>query len=71
MADDKCKSGNKFYKRDDNGNQVDKNLREKVISVNNTGKFCGRYNFMVTGVDKGDPQNPARHQFDPAVVFYG
>ena len=70
-ADDKSRSGNEFYKRDDNGNQVDKNLREKVISVNNIGKFCGWYNFMVTGVDKGDSQNPACRQFDPAVVFYG
>jgi hypothetical protein len=70
-ADDKAKSGKEFEKWQHDGNQVDKNPREKIISVNNFGKIFRSYNFMVTGIDKGESQNPARGQFDPAVVFYG
>ena len=64
-------SANEFQKRDDNGNQVDENIRKKVISVNNSGEIRGGYNFMETGIDKGEAQNPARCQFDPAIAFYG
>ena len=70
-ADHKSQSGDEFQKGNNNGNQIDENRREKVISVNNFGEIGRRYDFMETGIDKGQAENPARRQFDPAVADYG
>ena len=69
-ADDKRKTGNKFRKRDDDCNQVNEHFRKKAISVYDFGKIRRGNNFVETGIDKGETQNPARRQFDPAIVFY-
>ena len=69
-SDDKGEPDNEFEKRDDNGNKVDGNFRKKVVSINKFGEIRGGYDFMETGIDKGETQNPARRQFDPAIVFY-
>ena len=66
----KGKSGNEFQKWDDDSNQVDEHFRKKVISVYDFSKIRGRNNFMETGIDKSDAQNPSHRQFDPAVAFY-
>ena len=70
-ADNKGQSGDEFQIRDNDGNQIDENRRKKVISVYNFGEIGRRCDFMETGIDKGQAENPARRQFDPAVVDYG
>ena len=63
-ADHKGHSGDEFQIRDNDGNQIDENRRKKVISVNNFGEIGRRYDFMETGIDKGQAENPARRQFE-------
>ena len=68
-ADNQRQSGDQFQKGNNNGNQIDRNRWKKVISVNNLGKFGWRCNFMETGIDKRQTENPACRQLDPAVIY--
>ena len=67
-ADNQRQSGDELQKRNNNGNQIDENRWKKVISINNFSKFGRCDDFMETGIDKGQTNNPACRQFDPAVV---
>ena len=68
-ADNQRQSGDKLQKGNNNGNQIDGNRWKKVISVNNLGKFGRRSDFMETGIDKRQTENPACRQLDPAVIY--
>lgn len=70
-TDNQRQSGDQFQKGNNNGNQIDRNRWKKVISVYNFGKLGRRCNFMETGIDKSQTENPTCRQFDPAVIYDG
>ena len=66
-AQDQGQTGNKFDERHHNGDQIDDPAGKEIIPVDDFCKISGRQDFMIAGVDKGQPQNPAGSQFDPAI----
>ena len=65
---DQGQSGYEFNKGQNDGKQVDKYSREKIVPVNYFGKDRRRQNLAVTGINKGRAEKPARCQFNPAVA---
>ncbi len=63
--------GDKLQERHNDGNQVDKDGREKVIPENYFCKNSRRQNLVGTGIYKGHTKNPACCQLNPAVIIEG
>ena len=69
-SQDQGQTGDKFNERHHNGNQIDESAGKEIITVDDFCKLSGRQDFMIAGIDKGQPQYPAGNQFDPAVRQY-
>ena len=66
-AEDERKAADQLHKGDRNGHQVDQNRRKQIIAIDDFGEIRRRGNFVETGINKGQPENPAGRQFHPAI----